>query len=294
MNKKLIHIRIYIRIRNDQLKIFSLWVVQPLFEDSCHYLMKSMFHTEFDEASIASIYHGTLNALNYIHIEGHIRRDVKATNILLHKSGNVFLGDFGVSGCLIENEIRRECRNTFVGTPCRHLVAGHHIDRAGERICPVRDVPAGEGADNDSAQRAADVGRSKGPSTSFAAFSGFCEPVLAKGADEAAFRCGTTDPPVHTREGEGHSVSATDDPSPDAAAGRSCAEGEGSCGSDDDGRAAAVHIQSDCCVGHDGLCARPGCEGRRTVLRPLARQFASAAVPSLSHPLALLFFLVLL
>ncbi|KAK2941055.1 putative serine/threonine protein kinase [Blattamonas nauphoetae] len=96
----------------------SLWVVQPLFEGSCHDMMKSVFHTGFDEASIATILHGTLNALNYIHNEGHIHRDVKAANLLLDKSGNVYLGDFGVSGCLIENGMRRESRNTFVGTPC--------------------------------------------------------------------------------------------------------------------------------------------------------------------------------
>ncbi|KAK2949502.1 putative serine/threonine protein kinase [Blattamonas nauphoetae] len=96
----------------------SLWVVQPLFEGSCLDMIKSHFRYGLDEYSIATILKGILSALDYIHNQGQIHRDVKAANLLLDAKGNVYLGDFGVSGYLIENGMRRESRNTFVGTPC--------------------------------------------------------------------------------------------------------------------------------------------------------------------------------
>jgi serine/threonine-protein kinase OSR1/STK39 len=37
---------------------------------------------------------------------------------MIDQKGNIFLGDFGVSGRLIENGERKQARVTFVGTPC--------------------------------------------------------------------------------------------------------------------------------------------------------------------------------
>ncbi|OIW14419.1 hypothetical protein TanjilG_20865 [Lupinus angustifolius] len=97
----------------------SLWVVMPFMnEGSCLHLMKSAYPDGFEEDAIGSILKETLKALEYLHQQGHIHRDVKAGNILLDSSGTVKLGDFGVSTCMFDSGDRQRSRNTFVGTPC--------------------------------------------------------------------------------------------------------------------------------------------------------------------------------
>ncbi|CAA6673657.1 unnamed protein product [Spirodela intermedia] len=95
-----------------------LWVVMPyMTEGSCLHLMK-VAHTEgFEEQVIGSVLKETLKALEYLHRQGHIHRDVKAGNILLDSTGVVKLGDFGVSACMFDTGERQRSRNTFVGTP---------------------------------------------------------------------------------------------------------------------------------------------------------------------------------
>ncbi|XP_015896363.3 uncharacterized protein LOC107430085 isoform X2 [Ziziphus jujuba] len=97
----------------------NLWVVMPFMaEGSCLHLMKIAYPDGFEEAAIGSILKETLKALDYLHQQGHIHRDVKAGNILLDSNGIVKLADFGVSACMFDAGDRQRSRNTFVGTPC--------------------------------------------------------------------------------------------------------------------------------------------------------------------------------
>uniref|UniRef100_A0ACD5U4X6 Uncharacterized protein n=1 Tax=Avena sativa TaxID=4498 RepID=A0ACD5U4X6_AVESA len=87
-------------------------------EGSCLHLMKIAYPDGFEEPVIASILKETLKALEYLHRQGQIHRDVKAGNILIDSAGIVKLGDFGVSACMFDRGDRQRSRNTFVGTPC--------------------------------------------------------------------------------------------------------------------------------------------------------------------------------
>ncbi|RCH91329.1 hypothetical protein CU098_007115, partial [Rhizopus stolonifer] len=94
----------------------KLYIVTPyLAGGSCLDIMKTRFPDGLDELSIATILKQTLEALIYLHKNGHIHRDVKAGNLLMDEDGTVMLADFGVSSSLMETG-ERGMRKTFVGT----------------------------------------------------------------------------------------------------------------------------------------------------------------------------------
>jgi hypothetical protein len=68
-----------------------------------------------DEQSVRAVCRDLCLALEYLHSEGKIHRDVKAANVLLTSTGDVRLADFGVAA-----EVSRTLgakRKTFTGTP---------------------------------------------------------------------------------------------------------------------------------------------------------------------------------
>ena len=68
-----------------------------------------------DEAAVKYVLRDLLLALEYLHEQGKIHRDIKAANVLLTATGGVRLADFGVSGQMSHTLGAR--RKTFTGTP---------------------------------------------------------------------------------------------------------------------------------------------------------------------------------
>lgn len=96
----------------------SLWIVMPLIEAGSLYdVMKKVRPSNApgipDEVVIATLLKETLEGLAYLHNNKQMHRDIKAGNILLDFSGNVFLSDYGVSASLKKGKKQ----NTLVGTP---------------------------------------------------------------------------------------------------------------------------------------------------------------------------------
>ena len=61
-----------------------LWVVMPFMaQGSCLHLMKAAYPDGFEESAICSMLKETLKALDYLHRQGHIHRDVKVSVALL-------------------------------------------------------------------------------------------------------------------------------------------------------------------------------------------------------------------
>lgn len=92
---------------------YKLWVIMEYVNGgSLFELLKPGAVT--DENVILIIAKEILIALEYLHDQGKIHRDLKSQNILLNQTGEVKLTDFGVSTQLSSNFSRR---NTTVGTP---------------------------------------------------------------------------------------------------------------------------------------------------------------------------------
>ena len=99
----------------------SLWMVMPYVAGgSVLSIMKWAYRDGLEEGVIASILCEVLKALDYLHKNRYIHRDIKAGNILTDLNGDVKLGDFGVAATMERSGSwgRASVRQTFVGTPC--------------------------------------------------------------------------------------------------------------------------------------------------------------------------------
>lgn len=100
-----------------QVSLDQLWLVMELctggsVTDLAKATLKA--NQKIDESIIAYIIRETLKALNHLHSNNVVHRDVKGHNILITGDGHVKLIDFGVSAYLNTANGRR---NTSVGTP---------------------------------------------------------------------------------------------------------------------------------------------------------------------------------
>ena len=95
----------------------TVWLVMPIFEGGSlkDILSLPQYRSGIkDENEIAYIMREVLDGLIYFHENSQIHRDIKCSNIFVDKSGQIKIGDFGVSASLVGGKKR----GTFVGSPC--------------------------------------------------------------------------------------------------------------------------------------------------------------------------------
>eukprot|EP00118_Oscarella_pearsei_P027084 m.310749 g.310749 ORF g.310749 m.310749 type:complete len:419 (+) comp54425_c0_seq1:96-1352(+) len=102
---------------------YQIWVVMELCDGgSVSRLARAVVAAgrRLGEDVIGYVLREVLQALVYLHNNGVIHRDIKGSNILLTRQGNVKLADFGVAAKTMSHEVVRR-RTSIVGTP--HFMA---------------------------------------------------------------------------------------------------------------------------------------------------------------------------
>lgn len=93
----------------------DLWVIMEFMGGgSLTEILEQYKYIKLTEPQIALICFETLKALEYIHNDHRIHRDIKSDNVLLTNSGDIKLADFGYTVQLTE---KKDKRNTTIGTP---------------------------------------------------------------------------------------------------------------------------------------------------------------------------------
>jgi len=90
----------------------DLWIAMELMEGGK--LTDILLNARFTEPEIACVCKETLEALKYLHENKMVHRDIKSDNILLSKSGDIKLADFGFC-CKLKND--NDYRKSVMGTP---------------------------------------------------------------------------------------------------------------------------------------------------------------------------------
>ncbi|UYV74784.1 PAK7 [Cordylochernes scorpioides] len=90
----------------------ELWVVMEYLEGGA--LTDIVTHSRMDENQIATVCQQCLKALNFLHSQGVIHRDIKTDSILLANDGRVKLSDFGFCAQVCPDVQKRK---SLVGTP---------------------------------------------------------------------------------------------------------------------------------------------------------------------------------
>ena len=127
----------------------TLYFVMDLVldKDGTPHTLADIETSELEEECVRGWFCDLAAALDYVHAQGIVHRDVKLSNVLLNADGRAVLSDFGVSH-LFSKDLRREvnAETTMVeGSADSRLVMGTHgymapeVER-GEEATPASDV----------------------------------------------------------------------------------------------------------------------------------------------------------
>jgi serine/threonine protein kinase len=127
----------------------ELWVIMEYIDFGCLTDVLDQYPKglQLTEAQIAFLCSHTLRALEYIHNQGIIHRDVKTDNILLGMDGRVKLADFGSAARLTPT---RPSRKTVIGSPywmAPELIRGEEYSQKVDIFslgCTIQELAVGE------------------------------------------------------------------------------------------------------------------------------------------------------
>lgn len=92
----------------------------------------------FDSISAAQLSTRIVEAIQYAHSKGVIHRDLKPANILLDKSNNPHITDFGLSRCNDDNETQLTAAGQIFGTP--GYMSPEQAAGKNESVGPATDI----------------------------------------------------------------------------------------------------------------------------------------------------------